>query len=43
MKCPFCETYLISLYYRDNRDGSRSWVKTKELYCKKCKKIFNSK
>lgn len=39
MKCPKCDSFLLSLYYRSNKKNKRSWEKTKYFYCKKCKKI----
>jgi hypothetical protein len=38
-KCSSCGVRLLSLYYRDNGDGERSWERTRYMYCKNCKKI----
>jgi hypothetical protein len=37
-KCPECKLSLVSLYCREGA-GGKSWVKIKEKYCKKCKKV----
>ena len=41
MQCAVCKSTLIYLYFRDNKsDGSRSWIKTKNRYCKRCKVVY---
>jgi len=38
MKCEECNSLLLSLYHRRGA-GGKEWVKIKEKYCPKCKKI----
>ena len=38
MKCPDCGSGLVSLYCRNGAGGKR-WLKIKDRYCKKCKKV----
>jgi len=38
MKCSVCDTKLVSLYYREQINKKRKFVKIKQYYCKKCKK-----
>ena len=39
MRCKKCGLRVLFLYYRDNLIDKRNWVKTKYLYCKKCKNL----
>lgn len=39
MNCKKCNSLLINLYFRDNQQNKRSWIKTKYKYCKNCKKV----
>ena len=38
MKCPWCNSKLLSLYHREGTDPKRKWIKIDYLYCKTCKK-----
>lgn len=38
-KCRKCASRLLLLYYRENGEDQRSWVKTQYKYCKDCKQI----
>ena len=38
MKCPKCNSNMVSLYCRNGAGGKR-WVKVKTLYCKNCEKV----
>ena len=39
MRCKKCNSNCLLLYFRDNQKDKRNWVKTKYLYCKKCKNL----
>ena len=38
MKCPKCDSLLLSLYHREGA-GGKQWIKVKQMYCKVCKKV----
>lgn len=39
MKCPDCDSLLLSLYHREGTEPERRWIKVKVKYCKQCKRI----
>jgi len=41
MKCKECDSLLLNIYYRENNETNRNWVRIKKgKYCKECKKIY---
>jgi len=43
MKCPVCDSFLLSLYYRKGNAAKKTlkWLKVKEyMYCDQCDKII---
>jgi len=40
MKCKECNSLLLNIYYRENKDHERTWIKIKKgKYCKVCKNL----
>lgn len=40
MKCKECGSLLLNIYFRENNEESRNWVRIDGwFYCKKCKNL----